>query len=601
MSDDAMETLRRALRREQAARAQAEGLLAERSAQLHKANQQLASTVAARLEAAERRETLLFEGSPVALFVNDFSALAPFVKAFRESGSTDAHTWAQAHLKDLITANLATGIVQMNRAARTLLNVETVEVFRENLHWFFKQEYFFSYLEFFEAVANGASEFKCRTRIYALGRRALDVILFARPAVGSERKLDRILCSVIDVTEQTRIERDLDAAKAKAERAAGARTEILGWVGHEIRTPLTAVLGLAQVLEADNLTPTQAEHVALIKRGGKQLLSVVNDTLDLAKVEAGQLTLEDEHIDLARYVGGFEKAWGPAVREKGLDFKVEADFPWPAARFDGRRCRQILDNLMANALRYTEVGGVAVTWRAEKDGTRDVLRVSVRDTGGGIKPDELERLWDRFAQGAAQPTEGYRGVGLGLSIVKQLTRLMGGDATAQSTLGEGACFSVVIAAPRTEAAEPEADPKPLAAIDDPEAGSVARVLVAEDSFLNQRVIAAMLDALNVDCRMVSDGEAAVDAASGEDFDMILMDVGLPRLDGVGAAAKIRALPGPRGRTPIVAVTASVLPEDRRRFLAAGMNDIVPKPIDGAALARVITQFARERRALAQVA
>ncbi len=395
---------------------------------------------------------------------------------------------------------------------------------------------------------------------------------------------------------------ELVKARDDANAANVLKSHFLANMSHEIRTPLNGVLAMAEVMAMDDLRPTQRERLAVIRESGGLLLGVLNDVLDLSKIEAGRLEIQNRPFDIAQLAQAIRETYAPQARDKGLAFEVaiapEAQGVW---RGDADRLRQILGNLISNALKFTLEGAVAIRFASAEDGSG--LRIDVADTGIGISPQILPRLFDKFVQADSSTTRRFGGSGLGLAICRELAVLMDGTIKVQSREGRGSTFTVLVALPREEAitdvhyiddghAPPPQAPEPEAAkpIDDapietpvetPVEAPCLRVLAADDNPTNQKVVEAVLAPLNAEVVLVADGAACVEAWKAAKFDIVLMDIHMPGMDGVEAAQAIRQLEVAEGRprTPIVAVTANALAHQVEGYLAAGMDGHVAKPIE----------------------
>ncbi|MBU1377619.1 MAG: response regulator [Alphaproteobacteria bacterium] len=365
-----------------------------------------------------------------------------------------------------------------------------------------------------------------------------------------------------------------------AEAANRAKSVFLATMSHEIRTPLNGVLGMAQAMAADELSAVQRDRLSVVHRSGESLLAILNDLLDLSKIEAGKLELESIEFDLDEVARGAYSAFTALANKKGLSFALDVEPARGRYQGDPTRLRQILYNLISNALKFTEQGEIRVCATPDEG----MLRLSVRDTGMGISDENLSRLFGKFDQLDSSTTRQFGGTGLGLSICRELAHLMGGDVTVESVLGQGSCFTLRVPLPRVGEARP---PMGLAPEPPPtELRPIAlRVLAAEDNAVNQLVLKTLLHQLGVDPTVVDNGQAAVEAWEAAAWDVILMDIQMPVMDGLSAAAAIRAreiLTG-RARTPIVALTANAMSHQVEQYLAAGMDDHVAKPIEAAAL------------------
>lgn len=383
-----------------------------------------------------------------------------------------------------------------------------------------------------------------------------------------------------DVSERREVEAALAEAARNAEAANRAKSAFLAAMSHEIRTPLNGVLGMAQAMATEELVDHQRERLAVIRQSGESLLAILNDLLDLSKIEAGKLELEDSEFDIEALVAAAHGTFAALAAEKGLTFDLAISQAAKGLyRGDSLRVRQILHNLISNALKFTHKGGVTVAVRCRGEG----LAILVRDTGIGIPPETSVRLFRKFEQADSSTTRCFGGTGLGLAICRQLAEMMGGTIKVASAVGKGALFTVVLPLPRIAVS---AGPAPLPASVEPALGQVAlNVLVAEDNAMNQLVLRTLLAQAGIDPVMVSDGHAAVAAWDSRPWDIILMDVQMPEMDGPTAAGLIRTREATEGRprTPILALTANAMTHQLAEYRAAGMDDVVVKPIDVARL------------------
>jgi signal transduction histidine kinase/CheY-like chemotaxis protein len=367
------------------------------------------------------------------------------------------------------------------------------------------------------------------------------------------------------------------AAQAKAQAANQAKSDFLATISHEIRTPLNSILGFAALVRDDpDLSPESRRRLDLVGSAGRSLAEIVNDLLDFAKVEAGRLDLALAPVSPADLLADAVAIVTPAAQAKDLPLAITIETTGEGDEaallaLDETRLRQVLLNLLANALKFTAQGEVAARLTIGP-GPGD-LRFEISDTGIGIAPDVQARLFQRFSQADSSISRGYGGAGLGLAISKSLVSQMGGQIGVASTLGEGSRFWVALSAEVVARPEP-ATPAPA----ELEATRPARVLLVDDHPMNRELGHALLTLAGCEVTTADDGAQALAAARLDDFDLILMDVHMPGMDGLAAARTIRALPGPQGSVPIIALSADVLPEQIARCRQAGMDDHVAKPI-----------------------
>ena len=366
-------------------------------------------------------------------------------------------------------------------------------------------------------------------------------------------------------------------ARDAANAANVAKSQFLANMSHEIRTPLNGVLAMAEVMSRGDLSVTQMERVQIIRQSGEQLLNVLNDVLDLSKIEAGKLDLAAYDFDLETIVQSAREAFSVVAVAKSLGFSVEIDPDAAGAwRGDGDRLRQILSNLISNAVKFTAEGEVRASLTAAYAGG---LRLAVSDTGIGIAPEKMSSLFEKFTQADSSMTRQYGGTGLGLAICRELVHLMDGRIWVDSVQGEGSTFFVELPFARAESALVVSEPAGGAEAD--VEGRSIQLLAAEDNPVNQKVLQAIVEPMDVQLTIVGDGQQAVDAWRTGVFDAILMDIQMPVMDGISAARAIRAAECETGRvrTPILALTANALTHQVQEYMAAGMDGHVSKPIE----------------------
>ncbi|WP_083748511.1 MHYT domain-containing protein [Pelomonas sp. KK5] len=394
----------------------------------------------------------------------------------------------------------------------------------------------------------------------------------ARDAQGVARFIDGV---IVDISEAKRLQQQLTAAKESAEAAVAAKGAFLANMSHEIRTPMNAILGFTELLLDTTLSELQRKHLSTVRGSARSLLGLLNDILDTAKLEKGAIELERLDFSLHAVCEQTFNSLRLGAQRKGL--ALQLDYPDSEPRFfkgDPLRIQQVLVNMVGNAIKFTETGAVTLSVHMDEE----QVHLRVIDTGIGIAADRLDRIFDAFAQADASTTRRFGGTGLGTTISRQLVERMGGRITVESELGVGSTFHIWLPLPAGEA---------VAIAEEGELMVLPplRILVADDVAQNGELLQLMLGRDGHQVRLAANGIEALQVFCGEDFDVVLMDVHMPELDGLGATRRIRQfeLSHTRMRTPVIALTASVLEEDRQAALAAGMDGFATKPIEAALL------------------
>ena len=377
----------------------------------------------------------------------------------------------------------------------------------------------------------------------------------------------------------------LERAEIEALEASRAKSDFLAMMSHELRTPMNGMLGLAHALRGTNLDARQMDYLDTIEQSGHGLMTILNDILDLSKVEAGKLVLDVAPFDIRKSVSQIRLVWRETALLKGVELAVEIDPATPAwLAGDDARVRQILRNLISNALKFTDAGRVVIRVAPNGPGEGDGIALSVSDTGVGMDAAQVAQLFTPFVQGDRTTARRFGGTGLGLAICRRLAEQMGGEIGVESTLGEGSIFTARLPLPAAAAPEDASDDAAAADL------TGARVLVVDDNAINQTVARAILEAAGVLVATAADGHTALARLRVEDFDVVLMDVHMPVMDGVETVRRIRAGEGGRVDLPVVALTADAMVGDAERLLAQGFDDAHPKPIQPAGLLMTVARM-----------
>jgi signal transduction histidine kinase/CheY-like chemotaxis protein len=410
--------------------------------------------------------------------------------------------------------------------------------------------------------AHGVAANVARWSLIAVVLTAINVMMANRAAAN---RLDAL-------TQNLREERE------RALEANRAKSTFVAVTSHELRTPMNGLLGMAYALDRSDLDEAQRRHVRLMIKSGDSLMQVLNDVLDLSKIEAGRVDLDHAAVNLHDLVHAAGDAWRDAAAEKGLWLRTEIDPSAPGwILADPQRIRQVLMNLISNGLKFTRQGGVTIRLSASDSGPADdarEVRLRVVDTGVGIDAEVRDRIFESFTQADNAISRSHGGTGLGLTISRALARQMGGDLILESGVGGAAFLFTLRAAP---IAAPAAPSEAAEDRDAPDLDTL-RILMAEDNAINQVVVRAMLEATGVILTIVDDGQAALEALRVETFDAVLMDINMPVMDGITALAAIRAGQAGDPVIPVIALTASAMSGDRERFLAMGFDDHLGKPV-----------------------
>ncbi len=471
------------------------------------------------------------------------------------------------------------------------------------------------------ATAGAACALTLFSALFLLGREtALAIAASLGPAYTVTAVSGTALFGYLLLLDDRR--REALAAAEEARRAADAanraKSRFLAQMSHELRTPLTGVLGMLELMRGASLPATHRSYVEAMHSSGQTLLTLVNDILDFSKIEAERMSLSPAPVRVERIAFDVMSFFQPRAREKELALRLNLEDDVPETVLcDDHRVRQILFNLVGNALKFTERGHVEVSIRRDSGSEGEpLLRFEVRDSGIGIDRERQQQIFEPFEQEDGSTTKRFGGSGLGLAISRRLAEIMAGSLTVRSEKGLGSCFVLtlpLVEAPPVgaEAASPAATAAPLPPQTESEASASAadraadpvgarplegiRILVAEDAPVTRLLLGEMLTKLGASVLLVEDGAQAVERVRGEAFDVVLMDMQMPVLDGVEAARQIRALGGAQAELPILALTADVVAEHRRHYQSAGLDGVLHKPVDWSELIAAVTVVRRDRR------
>ena len=382
--------------------------------------------------------------------------------------------------------------------------------------------------------------------------------------------------------------RRLLRARKDAEEANKTKSRFLATMSHELRTPMTGIFGMLDMMGTTKLSPEQKTYLRQSRECAENLLTLLNDVLDLSKVEAGRLTLESIPLQPRELIDSIASTSLPSVQKKGLKLCIDTDISIPSVLCDPTRMRQVLTNLLSNAIKFTREGSITLGCHLVGKGTNEVtLRFEVSDTGIGIAPEQIERIFEAFGQADVSTTRLYGGTGLGLSICKRLIEAMGGWIEVKSEPYRGATFRFEVTFPLAhESTSP--GPMPVGSNDaEEDATRSLRVLIAEDNNVNAMLLDGMLSRMGHTVTIVENGAEALEAVQEDDFDIAVFDMNMPVMDGVEATRQIRALPSEAAHLPIIALTADAVLERRQQYLDIGLSEFLTKPINWTALQKAL--------------
>jgi len=486
----------------------------------------------------------------------------------------------------LITCDEQGRIVRMNQPAQSLLETTTEQISGQPFEHILPRPGADIFRDGWQKVMNGNNEhLSVIFPVLATSGRESVLRWQLTPLSGSaaSEREEKVLLAGLDISEEVANREALEKANARirdaleeAERANRSKSVFLASMSHEIRTPMNGILGAAELLMDSALNEDQQQYLQIIHSSSHVLLDIINDILDLSKIESGKLEIESISFDLNELLTSLYQLFKEPARKKGLSlvYLYDGDMPrlWLG---DPKRVRQIITNLLSNSLKFTDNGCIELRATGEAINERQYnVRIAVKDQGIGIAEDKQQQVFEAFRQADSSTSRQYGGTGLGLTISQHLARAMGGDLKLQSESGYGSTFTLELPLYQAQSVQEEVRRSP----DKPLPGLSGHVLLAEDNAVNQKIAEKMLDRLGVQVTTVENGEEAIGRIMEQDFDLVLMDVNMPVMDGIEATERIRDLSSNKSSIPIIALTANAMLQDKKRCLEAGMNGFISKPI-----------------------
>ncbi|WP_052452443.1 response regulator [Noviherbaspirillum autotrophicum] len=532
------------------------------------------------LKESEERFGSLYRHAPVPIWEMDWSGIKQALLALRTNGVEHLRNWLEERPDEIRRLAALARIVSANDAALALIGASSMEQLPRTLEHYLSEAAMRGFADQLVTVFNGHLVFERESELVRLDGTMRQIMIKRFVTPGHEQSLASVILTTADITERKRVERDLIEARDRATKATRAKSEFLANMSHEIRTPMNGIMGMMELALDTALTTEQRQYLSYAHSSAEGLLGIINNILDFSKIEARKLTLESVAFDLRKNLHTMIAPLVVGAQQKGLWLDVYIDPCMPESLLgDPLRLCQVLVNLAGNALKFTERGGVTleVVQRA-REGGRILTAFAVRDTGIGISEGQLKLIFEPFTQSDASTSRQFGGTGLGLAISRMLVGLMDGTIEVQSTPGEGSRFSFEVWLGL--AAEVGRQDVPASLAGPARATAAVDILLVEDNEVNRKFALTVLQKAGHRVAAVTNGKDAVDLLESARFDLILMDVQMPVMDGLEAARRIRAL---GIDTPMIALTAHAMAGYRDIVIAAGMNDYLAKPIRGRAL------------------
>ena len=550
-----------------------EELVKERTIELERASQAI--------QVSEQRYRRIFEDSPISLWEEDYSAFKAYIDHLKAEGVSDFRCYFETHPEAVDHVTTLVKIVDINRETIELYGIDDKNELLDNLGQVLTEASRKEFREQVIALAEGNTSFQTESTNLTMSGDTIHISLKLTIIPGYEETLSRVLVSITDITRLKKAEKEMQIAKEAAEASNQAKSHFLANMSHELRTPLNAILGFSEMLVQDQKTPLDLqENISIINRSGEHLLAMINDVLDLSKIESGLVELMPTAFDLPLVIKDIGENFKVRADAAGLDFDLEID---PAlARYvktDVGKLRQTLINLLSNALKFTEKGDLTMRARTLPSGEGSSmvnLLLEVQDSGLGIEPEQLGRIFEPFAQVSHSPVIA-KGTGLGLTICQSFVNLMGGKISVESEPGKGSLFRIELPVAITEKINIRNYTSSGPAVLEVKPGQPTwRILIVEDNPDNRLLLNSLLSKIGFDVREAENGEEAITQFEQWHPHFIWMDMRMPLMDGYEATRQIRKLSGGNS-VKIIAITASVFKEQRETILEAGCDEVVYKP------------------------